>query len=84
MIQTLVSVGRSGYQLNTAGLSTQSGDTLRKSGSPTLQSLKIFQFIIGELRFHLLIESTYAFTFFQAMTLLRLQHPLVPLLPLLR
>ena len=44
-------VGRSGYQLNRAGLSTQSGDTLRRSGNPTLQPLKMFQFIIGELRF---------------------------------
>ena len=58
MIQTRVSVGRRGYLLNAAGLSTQSGDTLRKSGSPTLQPLKMVQFIIGELRFtfvHLLM-----------------------------
>ena len=48
MIQTHLSVGRLGYQLTAAGLSTQSGD-------PTLQPLKMFQFIIGELRFHLLI-----------------------------
>ena len=44
-------VGRSGYELNRAGLSTQSGDTLRTSGNPTLQPLRMFQFIIGELRF---------------------------------
>ena len=59
MIQIHPSVGRPGYLLNTAGLSTQSGDTLSKSGNPTLQPLKIFQFIIGELRFtfaHLLMN----------------------------
>ena len=44
-------VARPGYLLNAAGLSTQSGDTLSKSGNPTVQPLKIFQFIIGELRF---------------------------------
>ena len=51
--------GRCGYEFNTAGLSTQSGDTLRRSGSPTVQPLKIFQFIIGKLRFsfaHLLMN----------------------------
>ena len=59
MIQTNVNVGRRGYLLNAAGLSTQSGDTLRKSGNPRLQSLTMFQFIIGELRFsfaHLLMN----------------------------
>ena len=59
MIQIHVSVGRSGYLLNAAGLSTQSGDRLRKSGNPILQPLKMFQFIIGELRFsfaHLLMN----------------------------
>ena len=55
MIQIHESVGRLGYVLNAAGLSTQSGDTLSKSGNPRDQPLKIFQFIIGELRFHLLI-----------------------------
>ena len=58
MRQTLPSVGRSVYLLTTA-VYTQSGDTLRKSGNPTLQPLKIFQFIIGELRFsfaHLLMN----------------------------
>ena len=48
MIQIHLSVGRPGYLLNAAGLSTH---TLRKSGNPTLQPLNIFQFIIGELRF---------------------------------
>ena len=45
-------------------MSTQRGDTLSKSGSPTidiygptLQPLKIFQFIIGELRFSFADES---------------------------
>ena len=60
MRQTNVgNIGRPGYQLATAGLSTQSGDTLRKSGDPTNQPLNIFQFIIGELRFsfaHLLMN----------------------------
>ena len=50
MRQTHINVGRPDYLLTTA-VSTQSGDTLRKSGNPTLQPLKIFQFIIGELRF---------------------------------
>ena len=57
--QIHLSVGRPGYLLNAAGLSTQSGDTLSKSGNPTLQPLKTFQFIIGELRFsfaHLLMN----------------------------
>ena len=53
MIQTHQSVGRPGYLLTATAVSTQRGDTLRKSGNPTLQSLKIFQFIIGELRFTL-------------------------------
>ena len=59
MIQIHESVGRLGYVLNAAGLSTQSGDTLSKSGNPRDQPLKIFQFIIGELRFsfaHLLMN----------------------------
>ena len=59
MIQIHVSVGRSGYLLNAGGLSTQSGDRLRRSGNPILQPLKMFQFIIGELRFsfaHLLMN----------------------------
>ena len=50
MRQTHPSVGRPGY-LFSAALSTQSGDTLRRSGNPTVQPLKIFQFIIGKLRF---------------------------------
>ena len=51
MIQTHVGfVGRPGYLLTTA-VYTQSGDTLRKSGNPRVQPLKMFQFIIGELRF---------------------------------
>ena len=50
MIQTHVSVGCHGYQLGPAEY-TQSGDTLRKSGNPRDQPLKMFQFIIGELRF---------------------------------
>ena len=61
MIQTHQSVGHPGYLLNVAGLSTQSGDTLVKSGNATNQPLKIFQFIIGELRFtfvHLLMNQT--------------------------
>ena len=49
MIQIHLNVGRPGYVFNTAGLSTQRGDTLSKSGNPRLQSLKMF--IIGELRF---------------------------------
>ena len=60
MRQTRVSVGRPAYLLTTA-VYTQSGDTLRKSGNPTVQPLKIFQFIIGELRFtfvHLLMNQT--------------------------
>ena len=86
MIQIHLSVGRPGYVFNTAGLSTQSGDTLRRSGNPTLQPLKMFQFIIGELRFtfaHLLMNQLMPSLFFQPMTILHLQHPLVPLLPLL-
>ena len=57
MRQTHSSVGRLGYVFSAAGLSTQRGDTLRKSGNPTLQPLKIFQFIIGELRFTFADES---------------------------
>ena len=60
MIQTVGSnSGRSGYQFDTVAVSTQSGDTLRRSDNPTVQPLKIFQFIIGELRFlvaHLLMN----------------------------
>jgi len=51
MRQTNVgNIGHLGYVF-TRALYTQSGDTLRKSCNPTNQSLKIFQFIIGELRF---------------------------------
>ena len=51
MIQAHLSVSRPGYQFTTAEY-TQIGDTaLRKSGSPTNQPLKMFQFIIGEFRF---------------------------------
>ena len=54
MRQTNVGIiGRLGYLLTTAEY-TQSGDTLRKSGGPRDQPLKIFQFIIGELRFLLM------------------------------
>ena len=48
--QTHVSVGRPGYRLTAAGLSTQKGDRLRKNGNATNQPLTMFQFIIGELR----------------------------------
>ena len=54
MIQTHVSVGRLAYQFASA-MYTQNGGTLRKSGSPTNQPLKMFQFIIGESRLHLFI-----------------------------
>ena len=60
MIQTHQSVGRLGYQLAPTEY-TQSRDTLRKrAGNPTLQPLKMFQFIIGESKFTLIlfIEST--------------------------
>ena len=57
MRQTNVNFGRSGYLLNRAGLSTQSGDTLSKSGNPTSKPLKMFQFIIGELGFTFADES---------------------------
>ena len=73
MIQTHPSVGHPGYLLNAAGLSTQSGDTLRKSGNPTNQPLKIFQFIIGELRFtfaHVLISQIVSLLVFQTIALL--------------
>ena len=57
MRQTNVgSIGRPGYLLTTAEY-TQSGDTLSKSGSPTFQPLKMFQFIIGELRVSFADES---------------------------
>ena len=62
MIQTHQSVGRRGYLLTTAEY-TQSGDTLRKSGSPTPQPLKMFQFIIGELRVSFADESDNALIF---------------------
>ena len=58
MIQTNVNVGRPGYLL-TRDEYTRSGDTLRTSDNATDQPLKIFQFIIGELRFsfaHLLMN----------------------------
>ena len=51
MIQIHESVGHPGYLLNRAEY-TQNGDTaLRKSGNPTRQPLRMFQFIIGESRF---------------------------------
>ena len=56
MVQTDVSVGRSGYVFSRA-VYTQNGDTLRKSGNPTNQPLRMFQFIIGELSFSLLLVS---------------------------
>ena len=52
MRQTTVSVTRPGY-LFTETVYTQSGGTLRKSGSPTNLPLRMFQFIIGELSFSL-------------------------------
>ena len=51
MIQTHVSVGRPGYFV-TAAVYTQSGGTLRKSGNPMSQPLKMFQFIIGKSKLH--------------------------------
>ena len=59
IIQTFFIVRRPGYLLNPAVVSTQRGDTLRKNGDPTDQLWKMFQFIIGELRFsfaHLLMN----------------------------
>ena len=56
MRQTSVSVIRPGYQFGT-DVYTQSGGTLRKSGSPTNLPLNMFQFIIGELSFSLLLVS---------------------------
>ena len=56
--QTHHSVGRPGYLLG-RDVYTRSGDTLRKNGNPRDQPLKMFQFIIGELRFsfaHLLMN----------------------------
>jgi len=50
MNQTHVSVGRPGYLLTTV-VYALNGDILSKSDNPTVQPLKIFQFIIGELRF---------------------------------
>ena len=82
MRQTDVSVGRSGYLFDRLVESTQSGDTLSKSGNPTVQPLKIFQFIIGELRIVVADESDYVCSFvFQTIELLMQllpQHPLVP------
>ena len=55
MRQTHSSVGRPGYLFNIA-VYTQSGGTLRKSGNPRNQPLKMFQFISsGESRLHLFI-----------------------------
>ena len=53
MGQTHVNIGRPGYFFDELLVSTQRGDTLSKSGSPTLQPLKIFQFIIGKLRVYI-------------------------------
>ena len=50
MRQTRVNDGRPGYEFSTAEC-TQSGGTLRRSGNPGNQPLKMFQFIIGELSF---------------------------------
>ena len=67
MIQTHSSVGRPGYQFNTAQY-TRDGDTaLRNSGNPMSQPLRMFQFIIGKYRFTLFSfanESDCAFTCF--------------------
>ena len=93
MIQTHVSVGRPGYFVTT-DVYTQSGGTLRKSGNPTSQPLKMFQFIIGEFRFHLLrfliahlrINLHTPSLVFQTIALLIQllpQLPLVPCLPLI-
>ena len=85
MIQTHVSVGCRSYQLGPAEY-TLRGDTLSKSGNPTLQPLKIFQFIIGELRFTFADESDDVHSLiFQTVALpvqLLPQHLLVPRLPL--
>ena len=56
MIQTDVSVGRPGYVLNRAEYTRDGATALRKSVNPTPQPLRIFQFIVGEYRFHLLIK----------------------------
>ena len=79
MRQTHLSVGRLGYEFSRAYY-TQSGGTLRKSGNPRNQPLKMFQFIIGESRLHLFIWSSFVFQ----TTVIRLlpQHPLVPHLSL--
>ena len=51
IIQTHVSVGRPGYQFDRAVYDRDGDTALRKSGSPMSQPLRMFQFIIGELRF---------------------------------
>ena len=63
MMQTHQSVGRSGYVLTATAVSTQSGDTLRTSGNPTVQPLRMFQFIIGELRISFADDSDYVYSF---------------------
>ena len=85
MIQTHVNDGHPGYQLNAAEY-TQSGGTLMKSGNPTDQPLRMFQFIIGKSRFTFvdLINQTISSLVFQAIVLLIQllpQHPLVAHVP---
>ena len=60
MIWTHVSVGHPGYQFASA-VYRQSGGTLRKSGNPRNQPLRMFQFIIGRYRY----ASNYALLFRQ-------------------
>ena len=80
MKQTHVSVGHPGYVLARAEY-TQNGDTLRKSGNPTNQPLKMFQFIVGEYRFtfvHLHADKSIALLFQTKALLIQLtQLPLV-------
>ena len=79
MIQTHLSVSRPGYQFGT-DVYTRDGDSaLRKSGNPTDQPLKMFQFLIGELSFNL-SEYIHSLVFQTTVILIQLlpQHPLVP------
>ena len=74
MRQTNVgNIGRLGDEFNGAAY-TRDGDTaLTKSGNPTLQPLRIFQFIIGEFGFtfaHVLINQIVSSLVFQKIALL--------------
>ena len=73
MRQTNVHDGRRGYEFTEAAY-TQRGDTvLTNSGNPKNQPLRIFQFIIGELRFtfaHVLINRIVSLLVFQKIALL--------------